>query len=105
MLLELVHVALAAVSIGSVAAIVGLVRSRRRQKLGRRVSALVTRFRAPAPPSLASQAIQRVTLTFVTMLATEVSRRTVKNLVDGRLPDGRLPVGRALDAHHDALKG
>ena len=41
----------------------------------------------------------------VTMVATETSRRVLKNFVDGRMPDGRLAAGHALDVHHEAMKG
>lgn len=48
---------------------------------------------------------QKVTLTVVTMVVTEATRRAMKNALDGRLPDGRLAVGAALEAHHQAMNG
>jgi hypothetical protein len=50
-------------------------------------------------PSFAAEAFQRIAMTALTVLVTEATRRSLKNVIDGRFPDGRLAVGAALEAH------
>jgi len=96
--------AVAAVA-GAILGMRAFVRSRRDRLLTHRIKRVVGGFRVQPKPSLVSQIFEKAILTFVTMAATEVSRRTLKNLVDGRSPDGRLAVGQALEAHHQSMNG
>lgn len=92
-----------AVTAGAVAGIRAWVKGRRERLLAYRVRHFFAELRAPRQPAFGVQLVQRVTLTIVTMAATELTRRTLKNTLDGRLPDGRLAVGTALESHHRAL--
>ena len=96
---------IAAVSACVVLGIRHYVRSPKERFLSYRVEQFLRQFRVEKPPSFAVQVAQRLTFTVVTMVATETSRRVMKNFVDGRMPDGRLAVGHALDLHHEAMKG
>jgi hypothetical protein len=50
-------------------------------------------------PSFVVRALQQIAMTTLTVIVAETTRRSVKNVIDGRYPDGRLAVGRALEAH------
>ena len=95
----------AAAAVGVVFGVRYLVVRRKERLLGYRVQRFLTQLRVEKEPSLAAQIAQRFTFTVVTMVATEASRRAMKNFVDGRMPDGRLAVGHALDVPHEAMQG
>lgn len=44
----------------------------------------------PPKPSLLEEIVRKVTLTAVTIIASELAKRAAKNVVDGRLPGGHL---------------
>lgn len=96
---------LVAVAAGTVLGIRSYVRSRKERLLTTRVRRFVTQLRPERRPPFALVMFQKVTLTVVTMVVTEATRRAMKNALDGRLPDGRLAVGAALEAHHQAMNG
>jgi hypothetical protein len=88
-----------ALTAGSVLGFRAYLRSRRKRLLGYRVKRLVGSFRFERKPPFAVEALQRITMTALTVFVTEATRRALVNAIDGRLPDGRLAVGQALEAH------
>lgn len=70
------------------------VRSRRERHLSYRIQRALEPYRHPKRPSLLEEALRKVTLTFVSIAATELAKRGAKNVLDGRLPTGEpeLPV-------------
>lgn len=78
-------------------------RARRRRSLGARIAEAIRELDLSARPSLARRLFDRTALTIVSIATTELARRALKNVLDGRLLDGRLAIGRALDAHHAEL--
>lgn len=94
---------IAALSVGSFIGIHSIMKSRRERVLAFRVRRFVQSFRVEKKPSFGVQMLQRLATTALTVLATEATRRVMKNAIDGRMPDGRLAVGEALQAHHEAL--
>lgn len=80
------------------------IRRRRRLTLGQRAAEMVRGMDLVPRPSFARRAAEKVALTFLSYAVTEVARRTLKNVVDGRLTDGRLAIAPALEAHHQELK-
>lgn len=97
--------AIASASAGAVLGLRHWFRRRRGNLLVVRARRLFDQLRIERQPSTGALIVQRVTLTVVTMVATEVSRRAMKNFIDGRHPDGRLAAGRSLEAHHERSKG
>lgn len=90
-----VPVALAA--LGAVALFAGALfaagqalRARRGRSLPGRLSTALRALDRPRPPSLARRILDRVTLAIVSILATEIAKRTTKDVLDGRSPEGRL---------------
>lgn len=100
----------AAIVVG-VAAILGIgafalgmtVRSRRRKTFVERATEAIRELDLSPRPSLGKRVFDRAALTVVSIATTELARRALKNVLDGRRLDGRLAVGRALDVHHDEL--
>lgn len=88
----------------SVFAFSAAVRRRRRLSIGTRVAEILEDFDVARRPSFARRAGEKVVLTLVGVVATEVARRAMKNIVDGRLLDGRLAVGHALEAHRMEIR-
>ncbi len=79
------------------------IKKSRRVTLGERVAVAVRKLDLSPRPTLGRRVFEKVTMTFVTMAASEVARRAIKNVVDGRLLDGRLAVGSALEVNHQKL--
>lgn len=75
-------------------------KTRRRRSLVDRAAEAIRELELVPRPSLTKQLLEKAAITAVSLATTELARRGLKNLVDGRLMDGRLAVGRALDAHH-----
>lgn len=94
-----------AATAGAVLGIRSYLKSRKERLLGTRVKRFVGQLRVERKPPFAIVLFEKVTLTVVTMVVTEATRRVLKNTLDGRLPDGRLAVGGALEAHHHELNG
>lgn len=82
---------------GSVFAVGYALKKRRRRSLSGRVSTAVQVFDRAREPSLARRVLERITLTVVSIAATEIAKRTTRNALDGRAFDGRLAVRKALD--------
>lgn len=80
------------------------IRRRRRPALAERAAEFVRGLDLAPRPSFARVAAEKLALSLVSYAATEVARRAVSNVVDGRLLDGRLAVGTALQAHRSELK-
>lgn len=96
---------IAALTVGSVLGLRSYLKSQRERAFGYRVQRLLGTFRVEKKPSFAAEAFQRIAMTAITVLVTEATRRSLKNVVDGRMPDGRLAVGNALEAHHQTMNG
>ena len=94
---------LVAAAAGSVLGLRAFLKSRKERLLAFRVKRLVSQFRVERKPPFAVVLLQKVTVTVVTVVATEAARRVLKNTFDGRLPDGRLATHAALEAHHQDL--
>jgi len=94
---------IAVVAAGTVLGIRAVLKSRHNRLLSTRIENAIERWRPQRRPSLLSEGLRKALLTAITVVATEAARRTVKNVIDGRLPDGRLAVGSALDVHHKEL--
>lgn len=94
---------IAALTAGSFLGLRAYLKSRRERVFGYRLKRLIGTFRVEKKPPFAVEALQRLAMTALTALATEATRRALKNVVDGRLPDGRMAVGAALEAHHENL--
>lgn len=92
-------VGIAAFSLGSAIGLRAFLKRRRERQLSYRVQRLLGSFRVEKKPSFVADAFQRVAMTALTVLVTEATRRSLKNVLDGRFPDGRLAVGAALHAH------
>jgi hypothetical protein len=92
-------VAIAALSAGAALGLRAFIKSRRERQLSHRIQRLLGTFRVERKPSFAADAFQRLAMTALTALVTEATRRSLKNVMDGRFPDGRLAVGHALEAH------
>lgn len=73
-------VGLTAIGVGVALGIRRAVRIRRRRRIGYRVSTALARARAPRPPSFATSAFQRAALTVIGILASEVTKRSVKRV-------------------------
>lgn len=101
----LTFAAIAAVTAGGALGIGYLLARRRERKnsLLHQLVAIAENLHVEPKPSFAAELLKKVTYTAVTIVTTEVVRRTAKNAFDGRLPDGRLAVAGALDAHHEEL--
>lgn len=101
----------AAAAVIGVAAVLGIgvfalgmaFRSRRRSTFVERAVDAIRDLDLSPRPSLGKRVFDRAALTIVTIATTELARRAVKNVIDGRLLDGRLAVGQALDVHHEDL--
>jgi hypothetical protein len=93
--LTVLGVAVAATAVGL--GIRAFLRSRRERDLGFRIQRAVTRFRARTEPkpSLGWEVVRRLTLTLAGIAATELGKRGMKNLLDGRTLDGHLALGSA----------
>lgn len=96
---------IAALSAGAVLGLRAYLKGRRERILGYRVKRFLGAFplRVEKKPAFAVEALQRLAMTALTVLVTEVTRRSLKNAVDGRMPDGRLAVGHALEAHRETM--
>lgn len=96
---------IAALSAGSFLGVRAYLKSRRERVLSYRVKRLLGALplRVERKPPFAVEALQRLAMTALTVLVTEATRRSLKNVIDGRLPDGRLAVGNALEAHHQTM--
>lgn len=79
------------------------IKRRRRLTLGERVVSVVRDIERAARPSFFRRAAEQIAFAVISYGATEVARRAVGNIPDGRLLDGRLAVGRALRSHHEEL--
>lgn len=90
---------IAALGLGSALGLRAFLKSRRERLFSYRVQRLLGTFRVERKPSFFAEAFQRITMTALTVLVTEATRRSLKNVIDGRFPDGRLAVGGALQAH------
>lgn len=88
-----------ALGMGTAFGLRALFKSRRERLFSYRVQRLLGSFRVEKKPSFAAEAFQRIAMTALTVLVTEATRRSFKNVIDGRFPDGRLAVGHALEAH------
>ena len=85
--LSLVGIA-ALLGVGAIA--VGLtVATRRRRSLRGRVSHALQKLELVPQPSLARRVFEKITLSMMTVAATELAKRMAKNVVDGRLPRHR----------------
>jgi hypothetical protein len=93
----------AVVAFGTVMGIRSVFKRRHERLLSVRIGHALDRWRAPKRQSVFEEVSRKALATVVTMVATEVARRTLKNVIDGRLPDGRVAVGQALEAHHQEL--
>lgn len=105
----------AALSLVAVAALFGAsvfafslaLKARRSRSLSYRashgVSRALQRWNIAERPSLPRRIFEKVTLTVATFAASELAKRAMKNVVDGRSPDGRLAVGKALEEHRQRL--
>lgn len=92
-----------ALSAGSLLGLRAYLRSRRERVLANRVRRFFGTFRVETKPSFGTQVVEKLAMTAITVLATEGTRRAMKNVLDGRFPDGRLAVGTALEAHHETM--
>lgn len=78
----------ALVGVGAIA--IGLtIATRRRRSLRGRVSQALQKLDLVPRPSLARRVFERITLSMMTVAATELAKRMTKNVVDGRLPAHR----------------
>ncbi len=84
--------------VGAIA--VGLtIASRRRRSLRGRVSHALQKLDLVPQPTLARRVFERITLSMMTVAASELAKRMAKNVVDGRPPghrraEGALALGR-----------
>jgi hypothetical protein len=85
----------AIVAFAATVAVARYVKHRRERTLSRRASKLLSSFRPPEPrPPIWEDALRKLTVTLVSIVASEFGKRSVKNLLDGRVPSGRLLVSR-----------
>lgn len=93
------------VALGVTLAVTHAVKKRRRRTLEARFSKLLARLTpAEKKPPILEEALRKLTLTFVGIVATELARRVVKNAMDGRMPGGKLLIGKIEQANgHTAL--
>ena len=84
-----------AVALGAGLAIRSFITSRREKTLEYKVSNAIARLTQPKPPPLANELFRRLTLTLVTIGATELAKRTITGFADGRFVLGAGAVGEA----------
>ena len=81
---------------------VGLaVAARRRRSFGGQVSHALQKLDLVAQPSLARRVFERITLSMMTVAATELAKRMTKKIVDGRLAGHRRLAGGAVRDHDE----
>jgi hypothetical protein len=76
-------------------AITRIVRVRRERHLSYRLGKMLSPMFQQKRPSILEDAARKVTLTVLGIVATELAKRTTKNVLDGRMPEGQrlLPRG------------
>lgn len=88
----------AVVAFAGAFALTRYLKHRRERRLSYRASQLLARFQPQERrPPIWEDALRRLTITLVSIVATEFGKRSVKNLLDGRVPDGRLLVSKIDD--------
>ncbi|AKU94654.1 hypothetical protein AKJ09_01318 [Labilithrix luteola] len=89
----LTFVGLAVVSAGATFGVVGAVRRRRRRRwdrrLGNRLAPLARQLRGEKKPSIAAEVLRKGALAAASVLVTQLAKRAMKNMLDGKLPSGR----------------
>jgi hypothetical protein len=80
------------------------IRRRRVPTMADRTAEFIRRLELAPRPSFARRVGEKLAVTFVSALATDLAHRAMKNFIDGRLPDGRLALAPALEAHHLELE-
>lgn len=85
--------AVAVLAAGTALAIGRVLEARRSRRLDYRASRWLAQLRGPARPSFLEEALRRVALTMLGIVASELAKRGAKNVFDGRMPAGRLLVG------------
>lgn len=78
------------VTAGVTFGVLRFIRSRREERLDYRVSHFLDRFRQEPKPSFFQEAIRKVVLVALGVLANELTKRMAKNVLAGRSPDGHL---------------
>lgn len=89
----LAFVGLAVVSAGATYGVVSALRKRRRRRwdrrLGRTLGPIARQLRVEKKPSIAAEVLRKGALAAASVLATQVAKRAMKNVLDGKLPSGR----------------
>jgi hypothetical protein len=80
------------------------IRRRRVPTMSDRAAEFIRRLELVPRPSFARRVGEKLAVTFVSAVATDLAHRAMKNFIDGRLPDGRLALAPALEAHRLELK-
>jgi hypothetical protein len=72
-----------------------VVRARREKRLSYRAGAFVKRMSQPPRPSIPEDAVRRVVVVVLGIVAGELAKRATKSLIDGRMPESHalLPRG------------
>lgn len=73
-----------AVAAGSILAVRAIVKSRKERVLSFRAKRVLDQFRVQKKPPFALEVLQKLTMTIATIVATETTRRALKDTVDGR---------------------
>lgn len=75
---------------GTTFAIGRMLKHRRERYLSVRLQKWLAPMVQPPKPSLLEEIVRKLALTTVSIVATELTKRAAKNIVDGRLPSGHL---------------
>lgn len=89
----------ALLAFGTAFAVARYVRHRRERTLRYHVSSLLARVRTEPRPSIVEDALRKLAVTVVSIVASEFAKRSMKNVLDGRVPSGRLLVGKVTDGN------
>ncbi len=79
----------AVVTLGAVLGIRSIIKRRHERLLSVRFANAIERWRPPKKPSLLEDVGRKALASLVTIVTSEIARRSMKNVFDGRLPDGR----------------
>ncbi len=69
--------------------IVKVVKSRRERHLSYRLGEWISSVTAPKRPSIVEDAVRKIVVTVLGIVASEAAKRATKNVLDGRMPDSR----------------
>lgn len=92
-------VAVALAAFGTAFVVTRYLKHRRERTLGFRVTQALARVRQEPRPSIFEDVLRKLAITVVSIVASEFTKRSVKNVLDGRVPSGRLLVGKVTDGN------